>query len=284
MRRSLNIILLLLLAALLVLPASAAAQVTPVPQLPACYYGSVQGYTRSDMSDITDAPVGTVVTVYVTDIDGVERTGSIEVTEAGKYGGPTASDAKLTLPRHSGALILEGALVEFYVNGEKANEVTYWQNDHPERCDLTAPIPEEVEGAPSPPSPLPTVPDVEAMTPADAVETAEAATVEKAVEYAEGVSLGRAVEIVEGVSLGRAVEIVEGVSLGRAVGIVEGVSLDRAAEILNLLTVDSAAEVMEGLTVAKLMAVVPLMRVSRKASRSLTISILIKMGQNVWYN
>ena len=145
MRRSISVTLVVLLLSL-VIPASAAAQ--GVPQLPARYWGTVKIY--NEVREV-DAPQGTIITALV---DGVER-GSITVTEPGKYGGPTGLDPKLSVQGD----ISQGDLVEFYVNGVKADQTANFQNDHPEEINLTVYIAPAVGGgggggggAPPPPA------------------------------------------------------------------------------------------------------------------------------------
>ncbi len=130
LKRSPGIVLMALLLSLII-PASVAAQ--EVPQIPARYWGTVRIY---DGAGEVDAPPGTLITAWV---GGVER-GSIVVTEAGKYGGPTGLDPKLSVQGD----ILQGSLVEFYVNGFKADQTALFQNDHPEELNLTAFVPTTV--------------------------------------------------------------------------------------------------------------------------------------------
>ena len=123
MRRSLSIILIVLLF-ILTLPASVSAQ--EPPQLPALYWGTVTVYKLG--AGEVGVPIGIIISAWV---NGVER-GSITVTEPGKYGA-IGLNPKLTVQGD----ISQGSLVEFYVNGVKADETTDFQNDHPEEIDLS---------------------------------------------------------------------------------------------------------------------------------------------------
>ncbi len=122
LRRTLCIVLVGLL--MLVLPASATAQ--EIPPLPASYWGTVK---INFGTEIVDAPVGTVVTAMV---QGVER-GRIVTTRPGWYGGTPYPNLLVQ------GEIDQNSLVEFYVNGVKANQTTNFQNDHPEQVNLTVP-------------------------------------------------------------------------------------------------------------------------------------------------
>ena len=104
----------ILLVAGLLAGAGIAAADEP-PQLPHAFYGSVQLYSLPNKSDLCPAPVGTVVTAKV---DG-EVKGQITVTEAGLYGGEGPDDPKLLVQDG----ICSGCIIEFYVNGELAEEV-----------------------------------------------------------------------------------------------------------------------------------------------------------------
>jgi len=121
MRRSFGIALVALILAL-VLPASVSAQ--EVPQLPARYWGTVKVYKQG--AGEVAAPQDTVITAWV---DGVERD-SITVTKPYKYG---SLYFKLTVQGD----IAQGSLVEFYVNGVKADQTANFQNNHPEEIALT---------------------------------------------------------------------------------------------------------------------------------------------------
>jgi PGF-pre-PGF domain-containing protein len=109
---------------MLVLPALALAQ---VPPLPAFYYGNL---TVIGPGGVTiDGPVGTVVAAWV----GGQERGRIVVTEAGKYGGPEGPDPKLLVQDD----IPDGSLIEFYVNGVKANQTDNFESGAIKRLDLT---------------------------------------------------------------------------------------------------------------------------------------------------
>ncbi len=133
LRRSLGIVLVMLLF-ILVLPPSVAAQ--EPPQLPASYWGTVK--IRSQVGgQFVDAPAGTTITAWVA---GVER-GRIVVTEPGKYGGPTGLELKLYVQGD----ILQGSLVEFYVNGFKADQTAFFYRE-PKEVNLTAFVPTTLPG------------------------------------------------------------------------------------------------------------------------------------------
>ncbi len=119
MRRSFGIALVVLILAL-VLPASVSAQ--EPPQLPARYWGTVTVYRQAQQ---VGAPIGTIISAWVNE---VER-GSITVTEPGKYG---SLYSKLTVQSD----ISQGSLVEFYVNGVKADQTANFQNTNPEQVNL----------------------------------------------------------------------------------------------------------------------------------------------------
>ncbi len=126
MKRSLSIALVTLLL-ILVMPASAAAQ--EVPQIPALYWGTVKIVSPTGEFNV---PPGTIITTLV---DGIER-GSITVTEAGKYGGASGLNLKLTAQGD----ILQDSPVEFYVGGVKADQTASFRNDRPEQVNLTVRI------------------------------------------------------------------------------------------------------------------------------------------------
>lgn len=109
---------ILLVVGLLAGTGIAAAQV----EYPHAFYGSVQLYSLTNKSDLRPAPVGTVVTAKV---DG-EVKGQITVTEAGIYGGEGIGDPKLLVQDD----ICSGCIIEFYVDGELAEEVRV-QYDYP---------------------------------------------------------------------------------------------------------------------------------------------------------
>jgi len=138
LKRSPGIVLIALLLSLII-PASAAAQ--EVPQLPASYWGTVR--IRSQVGgQLVDAPVGTIVSAWV---GGVER-GSFVTTEPGKYGGPAPYPNLYVGGEADKPYILQGSLVEFYVNGFKADQTALFQNDHPEVLNLTAYVPTVLPG------------------------------------------------------------------------------------------------------------------------------------------
>ena len=134
LKRSPGIVLIALLL-ILVMPASAAAQ--EVPQLPASYRGTVRIY---DGAGEVDAPSGTIVTAWV---DGVER-GSIVVTEPGKYGGPAPYPNLYVGGEADKPYILQDSLIEFYVDGSKADQTASFQSGYVGELNLTAFIPTTV--------------------------------------------------------------------------------------------------------------------------------------------
>lgn len=98
--------------------------------VPAAYYGSVT-------IDGDPAPVGTVITAI---IDG-EAHGSIEVTNAGTYGGPNALDEKLVV---QGAE--SGDIVTFVADGVEAAETVTWESGAVTEVNLTFEnVPEETQ-------------------------------------------------------------------------------------------------------------------------------------------
>ncbi|MGB2854763.1 MAG: hypothetical protein WBC55_09975, partial [Dehalococcoidia bacterium] len=110
MARLMRIALALAFILLVALPLEVAAQ-SP-PQLPHFFYGAVQVRSAPAGAN-SDAPAGTVVSARV---DGVEM-GSIVVTVAGEYGDPPIKHLLVQ------GEIGDGATIEFYVNGYKAEEV-----------------------------------------------------------------------------------------------------------------------------------------------------------------
>lgn len=93
------------------------------PQLPHLFYGTatING---------ADAPIGTVIIAMV---DGVER-GRITVTEAGKYGGPTANENKLLV---QGDDLSDGDTITFTTNENTAEQTAIFESGAVDELDLT---------------------------------------------------------------------------------------------------------------------------------------------------
>lgn len=113
----------LLILVLVATFAATAAYADEPPPPPEAYYGTVMAYGRP-------APVGTQVEArgegVVIGIDG----NPLPVTVAGRYGGPEWADGKLLVQ----GTIQEGAALEFYVNGVKAECAApggLWTSSHP---------------------------------------------------------------------------------------------------------------------------------------------------------
>ncbi len=109
---------------MLIIPASATAQ--EIPPFPASYWGTVK---INFGTEIVDAPVDTVVTAVV---GGVER-GRIVTTMPGWYG--LGTDPNLLVQGE----IDQDSLVEFYVNGVKADQTALFQSGNVEQVNLTVP-------------------------------------------------------------------------------------------------------------------------------------------------
>ena len=92
------------------------------PTVPASYYGDVT--VNGD-----DADAGTEIVAL---IDGEER-GSIEISEAGSYGGPGALDEKLVVEGSEDS----GTTVTFEVRGVEAEETVNWTSGDVQQVDLT---------------------------------------------------------------------------------------------------------------------------------------------------
>jgi PGF-pre-PGF domain-containing protein len=93
------------------------------PTVPASYYGDVT--VNGD-----DAEAGTEIVAL---IDGEER-GSIEIAEAGSYGGPGGLDEKLVV---DGSEDDDGKTVTFEVRGAEAEETVEWESGDVQEVDLT---------------------------------------------------------------------------------------------------------------------------------------------------
>jgi hypothetical protein len=121
---------LLGLALSLVLVVSLVAPVSAIP-LPHSFYGTLE-------IGGLPAPVGTEVTAWVdTDGDDIVDTigGSIITTEEGKYGDSGPADPKLSV---SGDFET-GDLIEFHVNGAKADETAEFRSGRTDELNLTVP-------------------------------------------------------------------------------------------------------------------------------------------------
>src|SRR3989338_244045 len=100
------------------------------PQFPHLFYGT------SKINDL-DTPVGTVI---VAKVNGVEK-GRITVAEAGKYGGLSGNQNKLLVQGN----IEEGAEIEFYISGVKANEVHSFESGDITEKNITWDFPSTIE-------------------------------------------------------------------------------------------------------------------------------------------
>ena len=118
------------LAVILVALAVVAAPLAPgvaaqddQPTVPASYYGDVTVNGE-------DAEAGTEIVAL---IDGEEK-GSIEISEAGSYGGPGALDDKLVV---EGPGEGDSSVVTFEVRGVEAEETVEWESGDVQEVDLT---------------------------------------------------------------------------------------------------------------------------------------------------
>lgn len=103
------------------------------PTVPASYYGDVT-------VNGNDADAGTKIVAIV---DGEER-GSIEISDAGSYGGPGALDDKLVV---EGSGDDDGKTVTFEVRGVEAEETVEWESGDVQEVDLTfEDVPESDDG------------------------------------------------------------------------------------------------------------------------------------------
>jgi len=117
-----GIALILLLG--LVAGAAAAAGGTP-PVLPHAFYGDVT-------IGGSPAPAGTVITAKI----GGTECGSIQTTDAGKYGSPDESLGNRLIV--TGTADQEGAIITFYVNGVAAQETATFRSGAVTALDLSA--------------------------------------------------------------------------------------------------------------------------------------------------
>ena len=108
---------------ILVLLLSGIPAYADIPTIPHAFYGTVT-------IDGSDAPVGTVVTAEVGEV----QYGSITTTVAGQYGGSGAFDEKLLV---SGE-IATGAEIKFKANGTEANETSTFTPGGVTELNLTA--------------------------------------------------------------------------------------------------------------------------------------------------
>jgi len=104
------------------------------PQLPHAFYGTVAMGSAL-------APVGTSVEARGEGVETGIAGNPIIISEAGKYGGPGALDAKLVVQGD----IADGTLITFFVSGNVANQTAEWHSGAITQLDLTATLP-----APSP--------------------------------------------------------------------------------------------------------------------------------------
>ena len=112
-----------------------------VPSLPHQFYGTVK-------INNVDAPIGTVIEARVTGaLNGTFN--PITTTELGKYGSanPLAVVPRLLVQGE----IVEGATIQFFVNGARANETAAWHAGQVTPLNLTAGLP---------PNPAPGVPAI----------------------------------------------------------------------------------------------------------------------------
>ncbi len=119
--------MVLMLVALLMTPVAVSAQSSP-PGIPHYFYGTVR------INNI-DAPAGTTIEARVTGV----LNGSfnpIVTTEVGKYGSANASASVPRLLVQGN--INEGATIEFFVNGVKANETAPWRSGQVTVLNLTS--------------------------------------------------------------------------------------------------------------------------------------------------
>ncbi|MBI4286150.1 MAG: hypothetical protein HY670_09710 [Chloroflexi bacterium] len=116
--------LLVVLTMLFAIPAAASAQ---PPSLPQYFFGTLK-------IDGADAPVGTTIEARVPGVVPGPLNPFV-TTQAGIYGdfSPSAKGPGLVV----GGDIAEGATIEFFINGSKANETAPWQSGQTTRLDLT---------------------------------------------------------------------------------------------------------------------------------------------------
>ena len=99
------------------------------PALPHAFYGTLK------IND-SDAPIGAVVEATGTGVvTGPDN--PITTIEVGKYGGAGGLDPKLVVQ----GTIEDGAEIEFYVNGYKADQTAEWHSMTVEELPLTVTIP-----------------------------------------------------------------------------------------------------------------------------------------------
>jgi len=137
-RRTITTALVLILAIAFLAPIVASAQ---SPSAPHAFYGTVK-------INNVDAPAGTTVEARVAGV-WKDASNPVVTTRPGIYGDADPMLTRLLVQgnANAGVFIADGAVIEFFVNGVRANETAVWQSGKTYALNLTV-------GAP--PAPIPT--------------------------------------------------------------------------------------------------------------------------------